>query len=381
MRRSYVYRLCPTVSQERRLDAVLFACRTLYNAALEQRRTAWSDHRRSLSLYEQKREVKHVKADPLLADLMVGVHTHVLQDALRRLDRAYVAFFRRIKTGEKPGHPRFKGRDRYDSFCFPEWGNGCALGGKRGAARRLRVSGCGSIRIRLHRPIPDGATIKTATIRRRGGHWYVALSVDLPSPTTRTAGRQVGVDVGLTALAVTSDGIIYPAPRFERIAARRTAHLARALARKKRGSANRADARRSLARHHERIANRRRDHAWKTARQIVSGASLVALEDLDARFVTRSRMARSAHDAAWNILRRAIVTKAEDAGCAVVLVDPRNTTRTCSGCGVVGPTKPLSQRTHRCAGCALEMDRDHNAARNIIRAGQALRGGQRNAAA
>ncbi len=285
------------------------------------------------------------------------------------LDRAFQAFFQRVKAKQKPGYPRFKGRNRFSSFGFKEYGNGFKVDG-----RRLRLSGIGRVAVRWHRPLEG--TIKTVRIVRKAGKWYARfVCATVPSPLPPT-GRAVGIDVGITSLITTSDGEKVAHPAWYRVAQRRLRVLQRRVARKKKGGSNWRKAVAALAREHERIANRRADFLKKLAHRLIVRSDRIALEDLRITNMVRNQhLATSILDAGWGYLIEHLTSKAAEAGRVVLLVDPRNTSKTCSQCGHIFETLSLSDRWIDC-GCGLSIDRDHNAAVNILnRAGQVRWGG------
>lgn len=296
-----------------------------------------------------------------------AVHSHLLQDVVKRLDFAFRAFFRRVKAGEKPGYPRFKGRDRFRVFSFQDAanGNGAAVvaGGKR-----LRVHGVGSIKLRLHRPCEGH--IKTISVKLDSdGHWYALICcADVPAKPLHATGRSVGIDAGLTTFAALSDGTNIDNPRPLRSARIKLERAARVVSRRKRGSKRRRKAAALLAKHHAHVANVRKDFHHKTALRVVRDYDRIAREDLNVKGLASGMLAKPVNDAAWATFFEILAYKAESAGREVVLVDARGTTQECSGtmpdgtrCLAVVP-KTLRDRTHACPVCGLVMDRDRNAA-------------------
>lgn len=370
MRRVYRYRLYPTSVQAERMEWTLWKLRELYNAALEERVTAYRRAGKTLSGYDQMRELAAVReARPEYG----AIHTHLLQDALTRLDRAYRAFFRRIKAGKTPGFPRFKGRGRYTSFTFkdPKNRNGVAFDAK---TKRLRLTGIGEVKVKLHRK-PEG-TLKQVTVTLSGdGHWYACLCCDdVPTKPLPATGQSVGIDVGITTFAALSDGTMVTNPRhYERTQAA-LRRKQRVVARRKRGGNRRRKAVVVLRAHHDRVRRTRRDFHHKTALGIVRRFDRIAVEDLRVTGLARGRLAKQVQDAAWASFTRILESKAECAGREFVRVGPRGTSQRCSGCGAVVPKK-LSVRVHDCPSCGLRLDRDENAARNIERLGHSRRGG------
>ncbi|GIW03153.1 transposase [Roseiflexus sp.] len=367
MRKAFVYRLYPSKPQERRLEFTRETCRRFYNDCLAERKTAYEERGETIRKSAQLRRVKERKAtNPDAKD----VHSHILQIVVDDLDKAFQAFFRRVKTGEKPGCARFKGRNRWKGFGLKEYGNGFKIDG-----RRLRITGIGRIAVRWHRPLEG--RIKTLRIVKRAGKWYAAFSCitnEVPAPP---AQRDVGIDVGVACLLTTSDGEKVDNPRWHRVEQRKLRVLQRRVARRKKGGSNRKKAVLALQRQHERIANRRKDFLNKLVHNLITRYDRIALEDLRITNMVRNpRLAKSILDASWGCLIRRLMSKAASAGRLVLLVDPRNTSQDCSQCGRL-VAKDLSVRVHQCPhpDCGVVLDRDHNAAINILkRAGQVLWG-------
>jgi len=266
-----------------------------------------------------------------------------------------------VKAGENPGYPRFKGRGRYDSFTYPQYG--FKLDGDR-----LHLSKIGDVRVVLHRPIEG--TIKTLTIRRSStGKWYACFSVEYepaPAPQKETT---VGIDVGLESFATLSNGEKIENPRFFRTDEKALAKAQRKLSKAEKGTPERKKARKIVAHVHERIANRRLNFAHQTSRKVVDRFGTIVFEDLNITSMQKNHcLAKSIADVAWSMFITITESKAEDAGSRVILVNPRNTSQTCSRCGMI-VAKTLSDRVHSCPHCGLVMDRDQNAAINILRLG------------
>jgi putative transposase len=359
--RTLRYPLKPTKAQEATLLRWLGQCCDLYNAALQERRDAWKKQRRSVSLYDQQKsltEWRHEDEDAR------AVPVKVQQTALARVDRAFKAFFRRCKAGQTPGFPRFRARRRYDSFTVP--GDRVSIDRDRSRVNLPKLPG-----VKLHMYRPLRGRVLTATVRREaGGKWSISLACDIGAAPPLVETRSVvGVDVGLRSLAVTSDGEVVENPRHAERAAAKLARAQRVLARRKRGSRSRERARVAVARCHARVKNQRVDHARKVAVSLVSRYDVVAHEDLQIRAMSRGLFAKSIHDAGWGVLLHCIACKAESAGKHVVAVDPRGTSQRCSGCAATVP-KDLRERVHDCAACGLRLDRDHNAALNIMALGR-----------
>lgn len=358
MRRTYRYRLYPARQQAAALGAqVDEACR-LYNAALDERRSAWRMNGISLRYLDQANQLKAIRA---AGDLGVA-NFSACQDVLRRVDKTFAAFFRRVKAGEKRGYPRFRSRFRYDSLTWPSWGDGCSLR----LNGRLYLQGVGDLKVKWHRPLPADATIKTVTAKRQAGQWYVCFSVEMPEPEPLpVSDLVVGIDVGLTTFAVLSDGTEVANPRHFRAAERHLRVAQRKLARRQRRSRRRQKARQPVARLHAHVRDQRRDFQHKTARALVEQYGLIAVEDLNTKGLAASMLAKSVHDAGWSQFISILAVKAAEAGRRLVKVNPAGTTQVCSTCGVLVP-KTLAERRHECPACGLSLGRDHNAARNVL---------------
>jgi len=358
MLKAYRYRLYPSKSQVTLLEQTLEVCRWVYNDTLALRKTAWEQEQHSISLYETNKILTQWKKER--PDLN-RVHSQVLQNVQVRVDLAFKSYFRRVKAGENPGYPRFKGKGRYDSFTYPQ--SGFKLDGDR-----LHLSKIGDVKIVLHRPIEG--RIKTLTVQRSStGKWYACFSVEYePSPLPQKE-TTVGIDVGLESFATLSTGEKIENPRFFRTDEKALAKAQRRLSKAEKGTPERKKARKIVAHVHERIANRRLDFAHQTSRQLVDRFGIIVFEDLNITNMQKNpHLAKSIADVAWNQFITVTKSKAEEAGSRVILVNPRNTSQMCSRCGMI-VAKTLSDRVHSCPHCGLMMDRDQNAAINIMRLG------------
>lgn len=361
MHRSFRYRLWTNTNLERELGVMLESHRRLYNAALEQRKTAWETEQRSVSYNEQAAWfTQERKTNPFYARLNAASG----QQTLRRLDRAYQAFFRRIKAGETPGYPRFKARDRFDSFTF-QYATSGRVNGTKLIGNRLRVQHVGTIRVKFHRPVEG--VIKTVTLKREAGKWYVIFACELPDvPLVDTGKPPIGIDVGLTHFLTTSDDKTETNPRYLKDALPDLRRAQRSLCRKKKGGSNRRKQQRKVAKIHARVRNLRREHHFQVACRLVLAYGLFAVERLNVRgMLGNHRLARAISDAGWSGFLSVLRGQAEKAGAQFVEVDPRGTSQECSGCGQE-VRKDLSVRRHDCPHCGLSLDRDHNAALNIL---------------
>jgi len=366
-RRSYKYKLTPTPEQERQLGRALVLCRHVYNAAIGERREAWRLRGVSVNYYQQKAELPGIKeAMPEYAE----VNSQVLQDVVLRVDRAFQAFFRRVKSGETAGYPRFQGHSRYHSFTYPQvGGHGCA----RLDNGFLVLSKIGRVGVRWSRPLEG--TPKTVTISREADGWYAIIScADVPAQPLPPTGRETGIDVGLKVFLITAAGETVENPRHYRKAEKQIAKANKRVSRRQQGSKRRGKAAQCLGRAHQKVKRQRADFHHKTALHLLKTYDTIYLEDVRvANMVRNHHLAKSISDAGWAQFRAILEAKAACAGRRVVAVPPAYTSQDCSGCGERVP-KSLSVRTHVCTSCGLVLDRDENAARNIQWAGQALRG-------
>ena len=357
MNRTYEYRLRVSRSGHERLAALVEGQRLLYNAALQERRDAYRLAGKTITLYDQMRSLTECRRD--LPD-MAAVPVKLQRGTLRRVDRAYKAFFRRCKAGGKPGFPRFKGYGRFHTL---EWAEPGGIRFDAGSGR-LTSAAFGTLRARVHRPLPDDASIKAVRLVRDVKGWKVQLAVRTAAPAKRPVRTATGLDFGLSHLATLSNGERIANPRAGRDAAAVLRRRQRHLARCRRGSKGRRRAVAGVQRAHAKAANVRRTWHRQQAARLVKRFDLVALEDLNVKGLARGMHAKAVHDAGWGHFAKAIADKAESAGSSVVFVDARGTTQDCSGCGAVVP-KTLAERWHSC-GCGVSMDRDENAARNVL---------------
>jgi putative transposase len=355
---TFKYRLRPSKSQRKKLIQTLELCRWVYNETLATRKNTWEQERKALSLYDTNKLLTVWKQEhPELK----GVYSQVLQNVQERVDLAFKAFFRRVQAGEKPGYPRFRGYGWYDSFTFKQFGFELLDNG-------LILSKMGAIKILLHRPIEG--EIKTLTVQRDAvSNWYACFSCQEESEPLPCNQQAVGIDVGLESFATLSNGKKIPNPRFFRRDEKELAKAQRKLSQADKGTPERVKRRKAVQHIHQRVANRRKDFAHKVSRELVDSFGMIAFEKLNGKNMLQNHhLAKSVSDAAWNQLITYTTYKAENAGRVVVLVDPRNTSKICSCCGAM-VEKSLSVRVHACPVCGFVMDRDENAANNILRLG------------
>ncbi len=351
--------------QEEKLRRVLGFCCTLYNAALQQRREAWDKQRISLTLYDQCKELTQLRADD--EDYRNIPAQMTRSTSLHRLDKAFKGFFQRCKKGAKPGFPRFKSRDRFDTLVFTtqSW----RINGKR-----LIVNvGSDPIVLHMRNAIHRDGKIAGLRLVRSADRWWAHFLVDVGlAPAVQESRNGVGIDVGVRTFATLSDGVQIDHPHFLQRSMVQVQEAARVVSRKKHGSNNRSKAKRVLARVHEKVANRRRNFIHQTVAGLVKTYDGFAVEQLDVQQLasteernTSRSLRRGIMDAGWTLFGAHLAGKAEEAGLPVVRVNPRGTSQRCSGCGSFA-RKALRDRTHYCAACGLVLDRDENAARNIL---------------
>lgn len=346
--RTFKFRLYPSKAQTTRLNSTLSLCCELYNAGLQERRDAYRLERKFIGFVEQANQLPEIKE---IRPELNEIYAQVLQNVLRRLDKAYQAFFRRVRERSgKAGFPRFKSRKRYDSFTYPQAGFGVKNG-------KLHLSKIGELKIKLHRPI-DGRVKALTVTRSATGKWYACFSVEIEVQPLPQNDKAVGIDVGLSAFATLSTGEQIGNPRFFRTDKKA---LAKAQRQKRRKIARRI---------HERIRHRRNNFAHQLSYALVNLYGAIFFEKLNIKgMVKNHRLALSISDAAWNQLISFSSYKAANAGRICERVDPCGTSQECSACGAV-VSKDLSQRVHSCS-CGVTLDRDHNAALNVLARGLA----------
>ncbi len=353
----FQYRIYPTKKQLHKLNEMLEECRWLYNHLLERRKLLYEQEGTSVSLYQQQETFSRLKQE---RPRLKSVHSQVLQNVAVRVDLAFKAFFRRVREHAKEkGYPRFKGRDRYDSFTFPQ--SGFAITHDE----RVVISKVGAIKMVYHRPLRG--KIKTLTIHRSStGKWYACFSVECEPLRLPERTEQVGIDVGLTTFATLSTGEEIANPRFFRKEEKALAKVQRKHSKLARGTPERQKHRKVVARVHERIAWCRENFTHQHSRSIVDRYGIIAVEDLTInRMMHNHCLAKSIADASWSAFFAHLDSKAAEAGRILVKVNPAYTSQTCSVCGHRQPM-PLSKRIFACPCCYAHLDRDLNAAKNIL---------------
>ncbi|MFJ8032301.1 RNA-guided endonuclease InsQ/TnpB family protein [Streptomyces sp. NPDC096032] len=394
MIRAYIFRMRPTVGQQGLLTAMLRDHCTLYNAALQERRDAYRHASKTTVRYgQQSAQLKDIRAFDVEGQGRWSFSSQ--QATLRRLDKAFAAFFRRVKAGDKPGYPRFRSRTRFDTVDFPKDGDGCRWDANpHDPVTRVRLQGVGHVKVHRHRPVVG--KVKTISVKRECRRWYLVLTAeqDLPKPLPET-GSAVGIDMGISHFLADSGGGFVANPRHGARAASRLQAAQQALSRCKRGSERRRKAVEAVARVHRKVRRRRLDHAHKTALNLVRANDFIAFENLKIRNMTRTPAAkpdpdrpggflpngaaakaglnRAIADAGWGVFLTILTAKAESAGREMIAVDPRNTSLKCPACEHTAPENRLTRDEFSCVSCGHRAHADTVGALNVLRAGLARR--------
>ncbi|WP_037608637.1 RNA-guided endonuclease InsQ/TnpB family protein [Streptacidiphilus rugosus] len=393
MIRAYKFLMRPTVGQTQALAEMLRDHCSLYNGALQERRDAYQHASKTSVKYGmQSAQLKEIRAfDPERQ----GRWSFSSQQAtLRRLDKAFAAFFRRVKSGETPGYPRFRGVNWFDTVDFPKDGDGCRWDSTpHDPVTRVRLQGIGHVKVNQHRAVVG--KVKTVSVKREGRKWFVVLTPEQSRPEPLPAtGAVVGIDMGIANFLADSGGEFVPNPRHARKAAAKLQAAQRALARfprvrrdKRTGNHQRAVQR--IADLHRKVRRQRLDHAHKTALTLVREHDFIAHEDLKIRNMVKAPapkpvqpgtfprngaaakagLNKSINDAGWGVFLTILRAKAESAGREVIAVDPRNTSRRCPACGhTAKENRPTQERFH-CRSCGHTAHADTVGATNVLRAG------------
>lgn len=398
MIRAYKFLLRPTARQTAALGEMLRDHCSLYNGALHERRDAYRHSSKTTVRYgDQSAQLKDIRTfDPERQ----GRWSFSSQQAtLRRSDKAFAAFFRRVKAGQTPGYPRFKGVGHFDTVTFPKDGDGCRWDSTpHDRQTRVRLQGVGHVRVHQHRPVQG--RVKTISVKREGTRWYAVLACDnVPAEELPPTGAIVGIDMGVTHFLTTSDGEHVANPRFLQAMAEELAEAQRRLATFPKRTRQRTKRHRTAARKaaelHAKIRRQRADFHHKTARALVADHDVIAHERLNTAGMTKAPapkadpeqpggflpngaaakagLSRSILDAGWAQFLGILANKAESAGRLMVPVDARNTSRTCPDCGHVAKENRVTQERFRCTACGFTANADHVGATNVLnRAGPVL---------
>ncbi len=374
MRTSYQYKLKPTAQQIIELDRWLSMLRSQYNYMLADRFNWYEANRCPINacplichipelreqpnFYNQKASLPYLKAArPWYKD----VYSQVLQDVAKRVEKTFERFIKGDYNGKRSGRPRFKGEGQYKTFTYPQVKDDCLQG------NQITLPKLGKFKVVVHRTIPDGFKIKTASVTKKADGFYITLSLeDKTVPTIKPdfdVNKIVGIDLGLKSFLTDDCGVEVPIPQHYRKSQKRLRRLQKRVSRRKKGSNGRKKAINQVARQHKKVADKRRDFHFKTANNLLKNNDVVAVEDLNVKGLAKTHLAKSVYDAGWSSFISILSNKAENAGLLVIAVNPSGTSQECSSCGVKVPKK-LYERWHSCQ-CGCELDRDHNAAINI----------------
>ena len=391
MRTAYQYRLRPTTQQAIEIDRWLSMLCAQYNFLLADRFNWYEQNRCPINAcplvchlpelrdnpdyYSQKKTLPNLKkTHPHYGE----IHSQVLQDVVKRVKVTFDRFLKGDSNGKRSGRPRFKSRDRYRTFTYPQMKDGCLqrkVGGNGFLPPNFSRQGnlinlpmFGKVKVILHRPIPNGFKIKTASITKKTDGYYVNLSLeDATVPEIKldfNPDSITGIDVGLKEFLTTSEGETVAIPQHYRKSQKRLRVIQKRVSRRKKGSNRRLKAVKQLGRQHKKVADQRKDFHFKTANNLLKKYDVIAVEDLNVKGLARTRLAKSVLDAGWSSFLSILTNKAENAGLVVIPVKASGTSQDCSNCGVKVPKK-LHERWHNCPNCGCSLDRDHNAAINI----------------
>lgn len=356
MRKAYKYRIWTNKQQDAALSFQLAEACRLYNGALQERRDAYRINKKPLNYYDQANQLKEIRAN---GDLALA-NFSCCQDILRRVDKTFKAFFNRVKRGDKAGFPRFKAAKRFDSITFPSYGDGIKLTGNK-----LKIQGVGLVKVKLHRAVKG--TIKTVTIKRECGKWYVCFSVECENEPLPKTGEQVGMDAGIESFMTLSDGTQIDNFKYFESSQKQLRRVQRKVARRKKGSHRRRKAVAILQKVHAKIRNQRNDFHHQVSRLLVNSYDLIAIEDLNIKGLSKGILAKQVNDVAWGSFFHKLEYKAECAGKELVKVNPNGTSQTC----ICGETikKNLSVRWHHCLNCGHSEHRDVVSSKVILSRG------------
>ena len=375
MRLAYQYKLKPTKAQKAVIDNWLSMLCAQYNYLLADRFNWYEQNRCSVNacplvchLSELKENPDYYSQKKTLPNLKKThpwyrqIHSQVLQDVVKRVKLAFDRFIKGDSNGRRSGRPRFKKRHRYRTFTYPQMKEGCLEGDL------INLPKIGMVKVVLHRPIPAGFKIKTASITNKCDGYYLVLSLeDKTVPEVKpdiNPDSMIGIDVGLKDFLTTSEGESVEIPQYYRKAQKRLKVIQKRVSRRKKGGKNRLKAIKQLGLQHKKVADKRKDFHFKTANYLLSKYDVIAHEKLNVKGLAKSRLAKSVLDAGWSSFLTILTSKALNAGLLALPVSAQNTSQNCSSCGKKVPKK-LHVRWHNCPHCGCSIDRDHNAAINI----------------
>lgn len=362
MKKTYKYRIFPTKKQNTELLETLKVCCELYNFFLEQRKLAWNKERKSIFYIDQQAILPVLRKENKKFKI---VHSQVLQDVAKRIDVSFKAFFKGIKCNNNHGYPKFKEINKYTSFTYPQ-------SGFKINKDKIRLYKIGSIKIKIHRPIEG--IIKTCTIiQNPTKKWFVSLSCEIfPQKENLIPQRSVGIDMGLQSFAILSTGKKIPNPKFFKQNEKILAKAHRKLSAQK--TKNTEERRKIVARIYEKINNKRHDFIHQISKEITDQFNIICVEDLSINNMKKDNFScinKAIEDAAWGKFIECLVYKAKIKGKKVIKVNPAYTSQNCSNCGNRQKLN-LSNRMYHCLCCGLSIDRDINAAKNILNIGMGM---------
>lgn len=376
------YRLYPSKSQQSKINGMLEICRQVYNSMLLSRKVSYEVENKTLSRYEQQNQLPvwkdKIDSDGnMLFPELKDIYSHTLQDVANRVDLAYKAFFRRVKNGETPGFPRFKGRNQYNSLTYTE--NVSFTVNKSD----IKFAKIGNVKAIIHRQLPGEP--RQCILSKQGNDWYACIAVEVEKETLSESNKIIGMDMGLEKFAVLSNGEQIANPRFFRTSEKKLAKAQRKLAKDKRNRAKRN----TVSTIHKKIRNQRHNFVHQESRTLVNRFGTLIIEDLNVKNMSKrpkskqeedgtylpngasakSGLNKSILDASWNMFLTSLKQKAERAvNRRVIEVNPAYTSQDCHKCGFRAKKK-LSERWHYCPNCTASLDRDLNAALNILALG------------
>lgn len=355
--KSYKFKIQnPRKAIVQRVEQTLDLCRELYNAGLQERRDAYKLNRISITYQDQQNQLPEIKA---VRDDLSNVYSQVLQEALKRLDKSFQGFFRRIKAKQTAGFPRFKGQNRYDSFAFPQ--TGFKLDGNV-----LTLSKIGKVKLHLSQNVVG--KVKTCTIKKEVSGWFVVFTVENNKELLPKTGKSIGIDAGIESFITLSNGEQIENFRYFESSQKALRVAQRSVSRKRKGSNSRKKAVVELKKIHAKIKHQRNDFAHKVSTKLVKDFDVIAIEDLNIKGMTQGKLAKQINDVAWNSFFQKLTYKAENAGKKLIKVNPNYTSQTCL-CGH-REKKTLAQRWHHCLECGLSIHRDILSSKIILSLGQ-----------
>ena len=358
---TYKFRLYPTEYQQLTIQKYLSVCKDAYNKCLETRKTAWETEQKNVSNYDCHKLLTQWKKE-------FGwsfVYSSCLLDACDRLDKAYKSFFRRCKTGEKAGFPKFKSWKYYDSFTYKSEKDRVKINNNS-----IHFPKLGKIKARLHRQIEG--SIKTTTVKcDKVGKYWVTIVTDFTPPAAPTPKDAVGIDLGIVHFATLSDGTVIENPKTLNEHLKRLKKCHNKLSKTKKCSKERDKVKRSLNRVYSKITNIRNDFLQKLTTKLSESYSLIAIEDLNIKNMVedsnKTGLNRAIHDVSWGKFIELLEQKCLKTGCTLVKVDPAYTSQTCSQCGYCNKDNRVSQSEFECLSCDFEENADYNGSLNILR--------------